>query len=165
MRDAAKVFPLPSDPASVTSLRIWHCKYRTLAEVAALTNLTALEIATHPDATLEPLAALTNLETLRVLHLPNVSDLGPLRALKRLRRLSLETLPSWDTSGKVTEVASLAPLAELPLLESVELFGVVPASRSIDDLLRVPRLRHAKISKYAKGENERLAEALGSHAG
>jgi hypothetical protein len=164
MRDAAKEFRLPADPTSVTSLRVWHCKYKSLGGLSVLTNLTALEIATYPDATFEPLALLDQLETLRVLHLPNVRDLRPLRGLKRLRSLSLETLPSWDASGKVTEVESLAPLANLPLLDSVELFGVVPRSRSIDDLLRVSQLRHAKISKFAKGESERLARALADKA-
>lgn len=157
MRDGAREFPEVPDPEAVTSARVWHCKYRTLAPLAALVNLRALSIATYPDASLELLASLEALEELEIMHLPAIRDLDPLSALKGLRRLRLATLPSWDSSGKVTEVVSLAPIAELPVLEELELFGVVPPDRTVDDLLTSVSLRRVQLSKYPKRERDRLA--------
>jgi hypothetical protein len=91
--------------------------------------------------------------------MPKVSDLEPLRALAGLRRLSLATLPSWDSSGKVTEAASLAPIASLSRLEELELFGVVPPDGRVDELLTIASLRQARLSKYRKSEIERLRHA------
>jgi hypothetical protein len=160
MRDKAKDFPTLDDPASFTSARIWHCSYRSLAPVADLTGLTRLEIATYPDASLSALAGFVRLEELSILHLPNVTDLSPLQGLSRLRRLDLMTNPSWDSSGKVTTVDSLRPLTTLPLLEEVNLFGIVPADPVIDDLLECRALRRAKVSRYPPAEVERLRSAM-----
>jgi hypothetical protein len=164
MRDKSREFPAVSRPAQYTSARVWHCSYRSLAALDSFVNLRSLEIATYPDATFEPISGLLRLEALRVIHMPRITDLEPLRKLTLLRHLSLETLPSWDVSGKVTEVRSLAPLAELTRLESLELYGVRPPNRRIDDLLRIPSLREAKITKYAEGEAARLADVLGRRA-
>ncbi|MFG2109705.1 hypothetical protein [Micromonospora chersina] len=164
MRDKAREFPQIDRPAAYTSARIWHCSYRTLAPLSRFTGLRTLEIATYPDATLDHLAGLTALEELRVVHLPHVADLAPLARLASLRHLTLATLPSWDSSGKVTEVHSLAPLALLPKLETVHLFGVRPPDRQVDDLLAIASLRRARISKYPKKEIERLSSALASRA-
>jgi hypothetical protein len=160
IRDAATELPVPKDPLAIASLRIWHCKYRSLRDLALFKNVVDLEVATYPDDTFEPLEGLLRLERLRVLHLPKITDLTPLASLTQLRYLSLATLPSWDSSGKVTEVRGLEPVAALPVLAEVELFGVVPPSRRVDDLLRAPALREARVSRYANGESERMAAAL-----
>ena len=157
MRDAAREFPQVDDPAAVTSIRVWHCKYRTLSPLSRMVNLQKVTIATFPDGSLELLAPLTDLEELQIIHLPAVSDLAPLAELMKLRRLRLATLPGWDSSGKVTEVASLAPIAALPALEEVELFGVVPPGRRVDDLLASTSLRRVRVSKYPRREIARLA--------
>jgi len=132
--------------------------------LALFRNLVDLEIAGYPDESFEALTGLVRLERLRVLHMPNVIDLTPIASLSRLRYLSLQTLPSWDASGMVMEVRSLKPIASLPELAELELFGVVPPSRRIDDLLRAPALRKARVSKYAHGEPERLAKALAARS-
>lgn len=160
MRDKGKEFPVQARPEAVTSARIWHCSYRSLSPLAAMTSLVRLEIATYPDATLGPLAELSQLEELSILHLPQVTDLSPLQGLSQLRRLDLMTLPSWDTSGWVTTVDSLRPLTALPLLAEVNLFGVRPADGRVDDLLNCRALRTAKISKYPEPEMERLRMIL-----
>jgi hypothetical protein len=123
-------------------------------------NLVALKVMVYLDATLEPIAALTRLEDLDIVHLPRVSDLSPLPSLTSLRRLSLATLPSWDASGKVTEVRSLAPLADLPLLADLSLFGVRTPDKSVDDLLRIRSLRTVRISKYPREAIDRLNAAV-----
>jgi hypothetical protein len=155
-RDPAIAFPFVADPDEYVTARIWHCRYRTLSPLAAFVNLRSLMIATYPDPVLTPLAGLTKLESLSILHMPAVSDLGPLADLKALRRLSLATLPSWDSSGKVTEVQSLAPLRDLPLLRELELFGVRPPDRRVDDLLELASLEEVRITKYPRAEIERL---------
>lgn len=157
MRESAREFPQVEDPLAVTSARVWHCKYRTLAPLSELLNLRTLTIAMFPDDSLELLTPLQALEALEITHLPAVTELAPLAALKSLRRLHLATSPGWDSSGKVTEVASLAPICELSALEELELFGVVPPDRSVDDLLRSTSLRRVKLSKYPKRERDRLA--------
>jgi hypothetical protein len=158
MRDRAAVLPLPSDPMTYGSARIWHCKYETLGPIAALLNLKTLHIASYPDATFEPLAALRGLETLYVLHLPSIHNLAALAALSNLRELHLATLPSWDSSGKVTTVESLLPLVNLPKLEHLELFGVVTPSRSADELLSSASLKLVKLSKYAPDSMDRVGQ-------
>lgn len=104
MRDKSKVFPALAQSNELRSLRIWHCRYRTLNQVSALRNLETLIIATFPDSSLAALSPLGRLRYLRVLHLPLIRDLSPLATLSQLECLSLETLPSWDSSSRVTEV-------------------------------------------------------------
>jgi hypothetical protein len=164
MRDCSREFPVVHDPRDYTSARVWHCGYKTLAPLAAFVNLRSLEIATFPDLTLEPIAGLSRLESLSIIHMPQVADLGPLSGLKMLKRLSLRTLPSWDTSGRVTEVRSLAPLIDLPCLTDLELFGVRPPDRSVDDLIRIGSLLRVSISKYPRAEIERLRDEVARRA-
>ena len=158
VRDKSIALPELTDPLSIESAQIWHCRYRTLAPLSELTNLRALDIATFPDDSFEMLRPLGQLERLRVLHMPKVRDLEPLRSLRALKHLSLATLPSWDASAARTEVASLAPIASLPVLEELELFGVVPPDRKVDDLLKITTLRSANVSKYPKSEIAKLKE-------
>lgn len=156
VRDEAKQLPPFERPAGVTACRIWHCKYRSLEGIARLTNLDTLVVATWPDRTLEPLSVLSKLRYLFLLHLPKVTDLAPLSSLHRLETVRLHTLPSWDSSGKRTEVTSLEPLAALPMLKHVELFGVVPPDGSLAPLERSSSLSSVRVSKYDKRERERF---------
>ena len=161
VRDKAKAMPSDPEGAKVTALRVWHCHYVSLAPVVQYPNLTTLVVATYPDADLEPIASLEGLEFLSLLHLPGVTDLAPLAHLTRLRTVRLATLPSWDSSGKVTEVDSLRPLALLPELTHLELFGVRPASKSLGDLEDAPGLMSVRVSKYPKAEVTRFRGVTG----
>lgn len=91
---------------------------------------------------------LTNLRYLSIVHLPRVHDLGPLRSLTSLLTLSLQTLPSWDSSGKRTVVDSLEPLLHLRRLEHLELLGVVPPDRHPDPLARIGSLKTARLHGF-----------------
>src|SRR4051812_35241726 len=162
MRDKAKAMPSDPDGAEVRALRVWHCNYGSLAPVVQYPNLTTLVVATYPDADLEPLASLNGLEYLSLLHLPRVTDLAPLAQLTSLRTVRLATLPSWDSSGKVTEVDSLRPLALLPGLAHLELFGVRPASESLRDLEDAKGLISVRVSKYPKAEVARFRDVTGA---
>ncbi|MBU1413880.1 hypothetical protein KKC22_20385, partial [Myxococcota bacterium] len=148
MRQKEISFPEVAVPDSVTSARIWHCRYKSLIPLSQMVNLRELVIASYPDSTLELLAGLVKLERLEIVHLPKIRSLSPLSALRKLKQLSLSTLPSWDSSGKVTVVESLQPVAELPELEELSLFGVLPESKSIEHLLLSKTLRRVRVSKY-----------------
>ena len=102
------------------------------------------------------------LESLEIVHLPNIKNLSPLTSLTKLRKLSLSTLPSWDSSGKLTVVESLEPIANIPLLEELSLFGVVPESKSVDALLKSQSLKLVRVSKYPKLEKQKLSERYGA---
>jgi hypothetical protein len=150
----------PIDP-KVEILTVWHCRYRTLRPIQALRRLTDLIIASYPDDTLEFLSSLKHLRDLRIMHLPHVRDLSPLAELRQLETLGLATLPSWDASGRVTEVRSLAPLARMRGLKYLALFGVVPKGRSLAAIARCPKLVTARLSKYPKAEMRRFYERTG----
>lgn len=90
------------------------------------------------------------------MHFPRVSDLQPLSALRRLRTVRLSTLPSWDSSGRKTIVRSLEPLAELPELVHVEMFGVLPEDGMLQPLERCPALESVRVSRYRKSEVNRF---------
>jgi hypothetical protein len=158
MRDTSVIFPSVSDPTSFESARIWHCKYTSLSRIASFTSLRSLEIATYPDDSFAPLADLSRLEKLHVTHLPKVGSLSELSALSGLRELRLATLPSWDSSGKVTTVESLLPLTQLPNLERLELFGVVTPTRSADELLHSKPLLRVSLSQYSEDSMERVRQ-------
>ena len=157
MRDKQEA--MPTVDRSVDSLRVWHCGYRTLRPVGELHQLRTLVIATFPDKSLSFLSELRSLRYLRILHLPKVTDLAPLTELQRLTSLSLSTLPSWDSSGRITEVESLDSIGTLAALEHLELFGVVGRTRSLAAIERCRSLASARFSKYPKEEVDRFYAA------
>jgi hypothetical protein len=160
MRDEKGHFPEIDNKDEVTSLRIWHCKYKTLEPIKYLPNLRSLVVATVPDESLSFLEGL-RLDYLRILHLPKINNLSPLKGLQRLRSLSLQTLPSWDSSGKVLQVESLDPISHLSNLEHLELFGVVSPDRSLAAIENCKKLVSARFSKYPKEEIARFYAATG----
>ncbi|MGQ2913153.1 hypothetical protein [Aeromicrobium sp.] len=135
--------------------------HRSLDGLARFTNVRTLVIASYPNADVAPPAHLRRLHYLSPVHLPNVTDLTLLGEPTELRTLRLATLPSWDSSGKVTTVDSLQPLAELPHLAQLELFGVRPESRSLGALESSRSLRTARVSTFPRREIERLREETG----
>jgi hypothetical protein len=161
MRDKGNTMPIDPQAAEITALRVWHCNYLSLTRLTQFSNLRTLVVATYPDVDLQPLAALASLEYLSLVHLPNVDDLTPLAQLKQLRTVRLATLPSWDSSGKVTVVESLRPLAALPNLIHLELFGVQPAGKSLFELEKATALASVRVSKYPEPEVARFYKATG----
>jgi hypothetical protein len=156
MRSTEKQMPAVAEPLKVQSLTVWHCKFKTLAPLASFRNLTRLSIAGFPDESFEQIATLSNLRELSILHFPRVRSLSPLTHLVRLTALSLESLPSWDSSGKQLVVESLSPLAELPSLVHLQLFGVVPPERSLAALEASASLKSARFQGYPAAEAERF---------
>ncbi|HNC31976.1 MAG TPA: hypothetical protein PKX08_18330, partial [Cyclobacteriaceae bacterium] len=62
-----------------------------MAEISTFKNLEELVIGTLPDDSLSFISGLTNLRYLRILHMPKIRDLSPIKALQKLENLSLET--------------------------------------------------------------------------
>jgi hypothetical protein len=156
MRESAKEFPPVADPLAVTSACIWFCKYRSLRGLGAFTQLRELKIAGFPDDDVETLGTLRELRWLSVMHLPAVRDLEPLRRLVHLETLSLATLPGWEGKRR-QHVASLEPVAALPQLRHLELFGVCPPDLSLAPLEYCPHLVSARFTQYPRREIERYA--------
>jgi len=152
MRDPARAFPSITNPESIRSARIWHCKYQSLVALGELRNLEELVIATFPDESFDFLGQLTELRFLQVMHMPKVCDISPLSRLKRLTTLSLATLPSWDASRKTTTVQSLAPLTFLSQLTHLELLGVCPPDKSLVPLEKCKYLQTVRVSQYPRDE-------------
>lgn len=161
IRDTSKAFVASPSAGDVVSLKLWHCSYRSLAELSQYRRVQTLVIATYPDESLDPIGCLTELRYLRILHLPKVGSLGPLATLTRLEVLELATLPSWDSSGKVTVVDSLSPLTKLPRLKHLALFGLRPVDKSLSALETCPSLVSARFHKYPKKEVRRFFEVTG----
>ena len=156
MRDPSRTFPTVADPESILSAKVWHCKYTSLLPLAQLRNLEGLVIASFPDASFEFLGTLEKLRVLHVMHMPKICDVGALAKLTRLKSLSLATLPSWDASRKTTTILSLEPLAAIPELAYLELFGICPPDNSLAPLERCKRLQTARISHYPTAEIDRF---------
>lgn len=155
MRDKAKTVPSLPGGDDITSLKIWHCKYKTLAPLAELTNLETLVIATFPDNAFNFLSKLKGLRHLSVMHLPAVTEIMALGELVNLESLSLATLPSWDPSGRRTLIDTLEPIACLRRLQHLELLGVCPQDMSLSALSKCAALRTARFAGYPK---DRVAE-------
>lgn len=156
IRDTAPAFPLIEHPLEIRTLRIWHCKYKSLRMLESLENLEELVIAGFPDGSLEMLIPLSGLRYLSILHMPKVSNLQALAGLSKLGSLSLSTSPAWDAARKVTTVESLHPLAYLSSLKHVELFGVCPPDKSLADLEKLAALKTGRFSQYSQEEIERF---------
>jgi hypothetical protein len=161
LRDSALTFPSSPMDVSIESLRIWHCKYRSVQRLTDFSKLAILEIASYPDDTLDAIGELRQLRYLRILHLPKVSSLAPLGNLRKLRTLALETTPGWDSSNRVTEVESLEPLSRLPMLEHLALLGIRPRDRSLRPLQASGSLRSVRVHKYPPEEVVRFFRETG----
>lgn len=156
--DGSASFPALENPLTITHARVMACRYENWDAIGALVNLVSLEVFDWLAPSFDALRPLQRLEQLQVQHLPLVTSLEALGSLGSLRRLILETRPSWDGS-RVTQVDTLAPLRGLPL-EEINMFGVRPASKSVEDLLAIPTLRKARLSKFAVKEIKRLNAAV-----
>ena len=65
----------------------------------------------------------------------------------------------------MTIVESLEPIANLPSLQELELFGVVPASREVGELFKSSSLVSVRVSKYPKSQVQRLGERFQAQQG
>ena len=158
-RDDSLVFPEISAPKLLRTMRVWGCKYKTFQPLSACTNLEVLEMLSFPDDALAAIGELGHLRHLSIVHFPRVRSLSALAQCQALESLSLATLPSWDSSGRVITIESLEPIARLASLRHLELFGVRPPDKSLAPLERLVSLQSARFSKFPRAEVERFYEA------
>jgi hypothetical protein len=152
--DRSLEFPELDHADEITHARIVCCRFERWDEISRLQHLTSLEVIEWLGPSFDALRPLGELEQLHIHHMPHVTNLNALGDLQSLRRLILETRPSWDGS-RVTQVDSLEPLRSLAL-EEINMFGVRPASKAVDDLLAIPTLKTARLSKFAVPQIKRI---------
>lgn len=159
LRDPATKLSTLEHPLELRSMRVWHCKYKSLRALADLSNLEVLVIGSLPDDSLEFLTSLKKLRYLKILHAPAVRCLGPLTDLSTLESLSLATSPAWDSAGKCLTVPTLEPLTKIASLKHLELFGVCASDKSLAVLEQCKNLQTARFSQYPKSEVNRYYAA------
>ena len=161
VRDTAK--ELPVIPIDTQKLRIWFCKYRTLEAVQRLPQLDELVIAGMPDADISYLSQLKHLKHLSIVGLAKVKNIDFLNSLVKLETLSFSTPPSWDASSKKIIVDSISPIASLPQLLHLELFGVMDKRHSLEALRHCPKLLTARFSQYPRQIVDEFYQVTGTN--
>lgn len=150
VRDGAYV--IAEVPLNTQSLRIWACKYKSIAPIAQFKDLRELSIFAAKDDDFEFLAELGKLKYLSLIHAQNLKNVNFLNSLKDIEILVLATSPSWDAKSKTITIESIAPIDNLPKLRCLELFGVTNSEKSLKDLLACINIKFAKFSKYPPAE-------------
>jgi hypothetical protein len=160
MRDRSGQGLSHDQPGRVLSLKVWYSRVADWTALEAFASLQTLEVAGYEHSDLEPVSSLCHLKELRLLHFPKVSNLSPLAKLSALENLALEFLPSYDASGKYLHVESLSPLAQLPKLRQLRIFGVRASDRSLHALSQITSLSTIHIGRgFAAAEYAALRSA------
>ena len=162
IREPTTRIPSIQSASKLTSLRVWHCKYPSLSWIQELTGLRELVIGTYPHEDLKPLGSLAQLAYLQIAHLPKLKSISALQELRKLSVLSLATAPSWEASGKVAIVDSIAPIAKLQALRHLELFGCGSEKMRLVDLHGCTQLNSARFAQYPKEEVELFYAKVGA---
>lgn len=144
----------------VESLKIWHCKFKSLDTLPAFSKLRSLVIGGFPLESFSILEELPLLRELRVVHFPRVSDIDALGSLRELEMLSLSALPDWNALHERQRVASLAPLGKLHKLRVIDLFGVVPDVGGLLPLGACRHLTQMQLLGYSATDKAALQQAL-----
>jgi hypothetical protein len=145
----------------VTGLRLHGCSISDLSAITKMEQLIYLDIFDFGKASLEWIGRLRNLRYLRLMHLPKHHDLSSLSNLKLLEELYLESLPSWDASGKTLVFETLAPLAHLSELRVLRLLTAKVLRDGLSPLFGLSTLAKFETGNYFSTEDfARLAHHL-----
>ncbi|MBM4037076.1 MAG: hypothetical protein FJ290_01065 [Planctomycetes bacterium] len=126
-------------------LHVFGATLRDLSWAAEMSDLRVLHLEGPLEITdLRPLSGLRKLQALTLTACPGLSDLGPLRHMPHLARLSLRL---WGYSGLPMNNAltDLSPLADVPNLEELSIEGLW----SLRDLGPLPKLRRLQALELA----------------
>lgn len=101
----------------------------------------------HDIVSLSPndLDPATEVLTLDHFHRVDTLCLRPLANLRKLRFLSLSTIPTWDGSGRTLKVDTFAHCSDLPKLEVIQIIGVTPREGRLKPLEMLNGLKVASI--------------------
>jgi hypothetical protein len=103
----------------------------------------------------------SHLKSLRLTHFPKLRALAGLERLAMLEELTLESVPSYDTSGKYLVVDSLGPIASLKKLRVLRMYGVKAADASLAPLLECGALSRVEVGRgFPSAEYEKLRHAF-----
>jgi hypothetical protein len=149
----------PALPPHVTTLALFSDHLTDVSFLRDRRELTTLSLLGNDVRDVSPIASLVNLTALNLDDNPNLKDISPLRSLRKLETIGLggTAIQSLDALGDMrltsvelagTKVTSLAPLARIPTLQSVELLPKKFPQDEVDAL----RSTHPKImvSRTAK---------------
>lgn len=140
LKHAAALEAIATANSAIKSVCIWHGSLRSVGSLKRFRSLKTLLVASWPGE-LDVVAELPNLRSLRIVHLPKVTTLLPLANLRQLELLCLETLPSWDGSGRRTRLDGLRSLTKLNQLRDVCFRGKITTKDGrIDWLAKCPSL-------------------------
>jgi len=152
--------PLPDSPVwpkNITTLALVSNHLRDVSFLRAQPQLTELSLLGNNVSDLSPVGSLKDLRSLTLDQNAHVKDLSPLRALVHLESVSLgdtavESLdPLADLPLKTvllahTRVTSLAPLAKIKTLESVEFLPKDFPAAEVDALRKArPKVRISRM--------------------
>jgi hypothetical protein len=98
------------------SMQLWFCGLKDFSFLERFPKLKVLVVADWFAPTPNDLGLVPQLKALSIVHLPTVTDLGPLKHMEHIEELRLDTLPSWDASGKMNKFESIRPSVSMPLL-------------------------------------------------
>ncbi len=121
-------------------LKIWNCKIKDYSKLNSLTRLEELEIFSF-EGTLSDICNLMNLSKLRLIHMPKVNKLDELALLTNLVELSLESLPSWDSSGKTLVFDNFIPIGQLSNLKKLVIMKGIVKEHGLKPLGQLKKLQ------------------------
>lgn len=116
-------------------------------DVSTVDGLKSLSV--QDFTSLEILAEHGDIEALYLRHFPKAVglDLSPIASLKKLRVLSLSTIPGWDGSGKTLSVDSFSPLIALTNLRYFCVLDVIPLKDGVDPLTKLKTLEIISLAR------------------
>ncbi|WP_317642763.1 InlB B-repeat-containing protein [Bombiscardovia apis] len=137
-----------NDPNARGEILVYNNKLTDVTPLAALSNLTYLDLRTTGIANLNGLQNLTNLTDLLLGNISHMrpsplafSDISPLAALTNLKSLDLSVTTEdtyiLDTPSRISD---LSPLSNMPRLRTLKLVGLELTDASFDQLASYPNL-------------------------
>jgi hypothetical protein len=123
----------------------------------------AVTIFEYPFDSLAPMAPLAGIEVLKIQDSGALRSLDGAGAIYGVKQLVVGTPPTWDGTGRRTEVDSFRPLQALSSLERLLLLGVRPKDLDLTPIMQMTHLREVDIGgvpEFTIVHYARLAAAL-----
>jgi Leucine-rich repeat (LRR) protein len=126
-------------------LHVFNAVLSDLSWAAGMSNLRVLHLEGPLEVTdLRPLSGLRKLQALTLTACPGLSDLGPLRHMPQLAKMSLR-LSGYSKLPANKALTDLSPLADVPNLEELRLEGL-SGLRDLGPLANLRRLQTLELA-------------------